>query len=111
MPARSEHLQQAGENRAHAEMLLREHRSDRTSVQWAVTAVFYCAVHCVEAYLADQRQHSMDHRHRDSLLDDPAIGFPVDARDAYQQLKQWSQSGRYLMGGFTFDPRVRPRPL
>lgn len=103
MAQRAAHLEQARENRRVAELALSTWPDDPTVRQWAVTMAFYCAVHCVEAYLADRGQHSLNHRHRDQLLSELAIGFPADARDAYEQLKQWSEGARYLPRSFTFD--------
>ena len=47
----SDHLARARENRAHAEWLINERPTDPTAVQWAVTAVFYSALHGLTAYL------------------------------------------------------------
>jgi hypothetical protein len=95
MASRARHLEQARQNRRIAQQLLDTWSTDPYAAQWAVTAAFYCALHCVEAYLADQGVHSLNHDHRNQNLFDPSLGIPIDVRDAYEQLKQWSQHARY----------------
>ena len=98
-----DHLDQARRNLAHAEYLLDQHATDPTCVQWAVTAAFYCAVHCVQAHLLGHGQDPRSHVRRGALIADPAYGIPPDVQDAYEFLYQRSQKARYRLG--TFDPR------
>ena len=102
MPAQAQHLEQARANRAFAERLLELGPSDPTFRQWAVTAAFYCAVHCVEAYLARLGRHSQDHEHRRQLICRGGVAaVPPEVFRAYRQLQQWSEQARYLMGQFS----------
>ena len=75
--------------------------TDGAALQWAVTADFYCAVHCLSAHL--QRQGITIRRHvdRDAALADPNNGVPTNVYDAYCKLKRRSEGGRYLCWQFT----------
>jgi hypothetical protein len=99
MPSRSEHLEQARKNLAHAERLLREWGADETAVQWAVTATFYSAVHLIDAYLADFGVHPRNHEHRALLLQTA----PDDLYVAYRSLYDASRQARYDVRRFRPD--------
>lgn len=100
MPGRPDHLRQARANLAHAEGLLRATPADPTAMQWAVTAAFYCAVHCIEAHLARYRLHSRTHQDRVRHMTDPRVGIPPSVYAAYRRLKQRSEGARYLLWQF-----------
>jgi hypothetical protein len=100
MPGRADHLRQARANLAHAEGLLRGSPSDPTAAQWAVTAAFYCAVHCIEAHLAAHHLHSRTHRDRARHMADPRVGIPRAVYTAYRRLKERSEGARYLLWQF-----------
>ncbi len=70
-------------------------------MQWAVTAVFYSAVHCIEAHLARFGVTSRSHTQRDFHIADPRYGIPIDVADAYEHLKRRSNGARYYMWRFT----------
>lgn len=62
---------------------------------WAVTGMFYAAVHYVEAYLATHRPpvHSRNHNVRDSnVQNDPVLG---KVYDDYRELKNECHDARY----------------
>src|SRR5205823_2251134 len=68
-------------------------------IDWAITGLFYAALHYVEAFFATQNRHSADHRARDS-----AIRRDPDLRaiyDDYNELKNFSINARYYMARFT----------
>lgn len=96
----SEHLEQARRNLAHAGFLLRDHASEPTCVQWAVTAAFYCAVHCIQAHLIRHHKDPRTHVSRADLIADPAYGVPRDVQAAYEWLKQRSEAARYRLAEF-----------
>jgi uncharacterized protein (UPF0332 family) len=104
--ARDAHLEQARANREFAEYLLRHRPSDPVAVQWAVTAAFYCALHCLQAHLLARGMDPRTHVARDRLLASPASGVPNDVYVAYEALKQRSEAARYRMRRFTAE-RVR----
>ncbi len=101
MPTRAEHLDQARANRAHAERLLGESPTDPIAVQWAVTAAFYCAVHCLQAYLVGRGVRPRSHLQRDAYLADQRYGIPNHVYNAYKKLKRRSEGARYLLWRFT----------
>jgi hypothetical protein len=69
---------------------------------WVVTALFYAALHYVDAYLAKRwNQHPPKHRTRDST-----IGKEVELRKIYNEyalLKNDSINARYLSYSFGAD--------
>ncbi len=79
-------------------------------MQWAVTAAFYSALHCLQAHLLVHGMHPRTHLTRDRLLSDPAYGVPDDVYAAYEALRQRSEGARYRMQRFTAD-RVRQEIL
>ncbi len=107
---REGHLEQARSNRAFAEYLLSQHAADRVSLQWAVTATFFCAVHCMQAYLLDHGVDPQSHLERNATIADPAYGVPPNVQSAYRALFQFSIKARYRLGQFSPD-WVRTRVL
>lgn len=103
------HLDQARRNLAHAQFLLADHADDPTVVQWAVTATFYCAVHCVQSYLVRRGRKPSSHVERAFVLADHALGVPPDVQDAYRFLKHRSEAARYRL--VAFDPAFVERRL
>lgn len=103
MPRRADHLDQARGNREHARFLLRIRPTDPYALQWAVTAAFHCAVHCIEAHLAAAGQHPIDHADRERRMRDARSGVPVQVYRAYQGSKTRSQGGRYNLWRFTAE--------
>ena len=75
-------------------------------MQWAVTATFDSAVHCIEAHLAGFGVASQNHLQRDNHIAAPRYRIPADVANAYSRLKRRSQGARYLMWQFTAT-RVR----
>lgn len=65
MPLKSEHLTKAQANEKFADSL---DASVYPNADWALTALFYSAVHYVEAYFATKSIHSVDLRARDSAI-------------------------------------------
>lgn len=101
MPAANRHFEQARANRAHAEYLVRHHANDANALQWAVTAAFYSALHCLQGHLAELRIIPRSHVERDYYLADPRYGVPDHVYQAYSRLKQRSVGARYLLRRFT----------
>lgn len=103
-PTPDDHLDQARRNLKLAEDLLREHGADPTYVQWAVTAIFYCAVHCIQAHLMRHGRAPRTHEARGTLIADPRYGVPIDVQTAYELLSQRSRAARYDLA--TFDATI-----
>ncbi len=95
------HREQARLNRTHAEYLSANPNTDPTSLQWAVTAAFYCAVHCMQGYLVDRGLDPQNHYDRRLAIADPANGIPPQVQYAYRGLYQQSVKARYRFGAFT----------
>lgn len=96
MPDLTEHLAQAARNEALSQQLEVQHPD------WAVTALFYAAVHYVEAYFFDrhtppQPQHYPTHHRRNVGV---ASRLP-SVNNEYQALKTRSQDARYDCIHFT----------
>ena len=65
MPSEQEHMDKARHNEAFVQSL---GIPTTTFLDWAVTGIFYAALHYVEAFLATQRVHSPSHRSRDAVF-------------------------------------------
>ena len=66
-------------------------------MQWAVTAAFYCAVHCLQAHLVRQGYDPRTHMKRAEAIADPNTGGPPTVQIAYELLKQRSEKARYRL--------------
>jgi hypothetical protein len=98
-----QHFDQARRNRDVAEHLLAMYEDDPTYVQWAVTASFYCAVHCLQGYLVDRGRDPRSHVKRANDLADPSNQIPIAVQNAYEALKQYSEATRYRLATFPPD--------
>lgn len=90
MANRATHLQIAKENEHALAAIQTESGVGRG---WAATIAFYAAVHYVEAFLATKGRHSVDHRTRDSGLnenDETRAIYPE-----FSELKSLSFTARY----------------
>jgi hypothetical protein len=95
MPSFQEHLKKADGNAAFARSLS---LTKQANIDWALIALFYAALHYVEAYLAKQTIHLRSHETRDKTV----------ARDAqlkktykqYAHLKYFGFNARYEVFGF-----------
>ncbi|MBC8449854.1 MAG: hypothetical protein H8D78_19140 [Chloroflexi bacterium] len=76
---------------------------------WAVTVMFYAALHLVECYLARKDLHPSDHTVRDAYLQRTAGLKPIWTQ--YRRLKDESQSARYEGATFTAAEAQRLRTL
>ena len=109
-PASQDHREQAHRNRALSEELLAHPTADPTHVQWAVTAAFYGALHCLQGYLLDRGRDPQSHVARASAIANPSTQVPIEVQLAYRTLEQLSKKARYRLG--TFAPSfVRRRVL
>jgi len=106
MPDAASHLRQARENLEHAEWILVMRPTDDTALRWAVTAAFYCALHCMTAHLVGRGVSVRKHEDRERELRSRRNGVPFPVFDAYRQLKRRSVVGRYMLQIFT-PPQVR----
>jgi len=73
-----------------------------TRIQWAVTAAFFCALHCIQGYLLTRGRDPQRHAARGREIADPANRVPMDVHRAYVALEQLSKRARYRLG--VFDP-------
>lgn len=97
MPIESEHLQKAEYN----ETFYQSFDLNRTQYyDWVVNGIFYSVLHYIEAYLATQNLHSLDHADRNAKIrSDNNLGRYVYKK--YMELKDDSEGGRYRMQNFT----------
>jgi hypothetical protein len=98
--SRADHLAQARRNRDFAGQLLKDYPNDSTALQWAVTAAFYCAVHCIEAHLAPYGATTRSHEERRRKMLDPRYNIPATVYAAYRQLERYSRGARYSLQQF-----------
>jgi hypothetical protein len=100
-PIPDEHLDQARENRAHAEWLISTNPTDQAALRWAVTAAIYSALHGLTAHLLTQGIRIRNHSARASALRDPNSGVPPSVIYAYRILNDLSVGSRYELWSFT----------
>ena len=95
MPSKEEHIAKAEGNARFASSLP---LNDSASIDWALVATFYAAMHYVEAYLATKGQHVRSHTTRDGY-----VGRDVNLKkiyNQYQDLKYYGYNARYEMTSF-----------
>jgi hypothetical protein len=90
MPSREQHLQKASANKAFAGEIVRD---NPTRAGWAITALFYSALHLVEAYNAKFNFHCASHSQRIDDLDRNPVHRPI--RDIFKDLYSYSRNARY----------------
>jgi hypothetical protein len=90
LPDRNQHLTRAKENEEFARTL---DLSQTLQVDWAVTMLFYSALHYVDAFLAGKHKHPRDHEARDSEVENN--GSLTDIYRDYRTLKDKSEAARY----------------
>lgn len=92
MPRTEQHLQKAQHNEDFVASLGAD---PGRFTDWAITGLFYSALHYVEACFALKQRHSADHRARDSDIwrDAQLRGLYT----SYSELKNYSVTARYQM--------------
>lgn len=81
--------------------MLATYPHDPVALQWAVTAAFYAALHCLTGYLAQRGIQVANHQQREAAIAHPRNGVPLHVYDAYVRLKRRSTGARYLLQTFT----------
>lgn len=96
MPARDNHLHQA----QHNEAFVASFNLDSTAyLDWAVTGIFYAALHYVESFLADRNIHPETHLSRDRVFQQQQNLKPI--YNQYRVLKTRSENARYDLQQFS----------
>ena len=97
-----QHFDQARQNRIFAEYLLATYPNDPVYMQWAVTAAFYSALHCMTGYLVQHGIQVFNHQARDAALANLSStgAIPFAVYDAYVRLKSRSTGARYELRTF-----------
>lgn len=88
MPAKDDHVDQAKHNFDFFQSLDKETYSD-----WAVTVLFYTALHYIDAFLATQSIHPGSHDIRDKYVNRVSQLKPL--YPSYSFLKNHSRNARY----------------
>ena len=88
MATRDEHLAQAAHNELVAEALVAASHYD-----WAVTALFYAALHLIQAWLSQSQNPPGNHAARERVMSNSAELRGV--LDSYNALRARSESARY----------------
>ena len=95
MPDFQQHLLRAKQN----EVLARElPKVDGFYVDWAITVLFYSALHYIDAYLAGKNKHPRNHQVRDEEVE--ANGAISDIFEDYRRLKDMSRSAPYQIADY-----------
>jgi hypothetical protein len=95
MPRQKDHLEKARHNESFVASF---DISSTPFLDWAITGMFYSALHYLEAYFAKQGYHSPDHRTRDSTIQ--RDGNIRHLFVAYSELKNFSINARYSLKQF-----------
>lgn len=101
MPSKNDHKAKAEHDKEFVDSL---DLSTTPYLDWAITGLFYAALHYVEAYFATMKRHSPDHRTRDSAIQRDSRIKTI--YDDYNELKNYSINARYYMVRFA-EPEVR----
>jgi len=95
VPQFHEHLTRAEQNE---KLALSLDTSSGISVDWAITMLFYAALHRVDAYLARKNMHPTSHKHRDDEIE--RNGSICDIYEDYRWLEDKSKGARYDIANF-----------
>jgi hypothetical protein len=95
MPTQSEHLAKAQNNKKFASSLSPD---TPTSIGWALTALFYSALHYVDAYNAKFNTRFTKHELRNKDIGRNPILMPI--HDDYMDLCTFSYNARYEFVNF-----------
>lgn len=96
MPSFHAHLAKA----RHNEDFFLSFGLDKTPyLDWVVSGVFYVALHCIDAYLAQKNKHPNIHKDRNNNIKYDQYLHKIFP--AYRQLKDDSEGARYKMQTFT----------
>jgi hypothetical protein len=98
MPSQREHAFQVLHNR---EFLATFDLDNGPFLDWAVTVIFYTAVHLVEQFLAQRGQDLLSHQTRERFISQNVDLKPIWS--AYRELKYQSERARYLVARFQPD--------
>jgi uncharacterized protein (UPF0332 family) len=96
MPSKIDHVIKAESNATFAKSLS---LAQQAEIDWALTALFYAALHYVEAYLATQNTHLRSHENRNKM-----VGTESNLRKTfkeYSHLKYFGYNARYEICAFT----------
>lgn len=96
VPHQREHLARAQDNEDLARTF---NLDDGLEVDWAITLLFYAAIHYVQAFFAARGIVHLDHDARDQAIEQHPILSDI-SRD-YQYLKNKSRSARYDIPNYT----------
>lgn len=96
MATAQEHFSWAQENEYLADTFRLD---DNLETNWAITILFYAAVHYVDSYLSARNRREPDHdgREKQIALDD----FFQPIRKDYKHLKNMSRAARYELAPYT----------
>ena len=101
MPQREQHLTRATENEA---LALGLNRKSGVCIDWAITMLFYSALHWIDAYLAGKNFHPATHQIRDDEVENN--GSLSAVFNDYRRLKDLSRAARYEIPGFGEDKLI-----
>ena len=108
MPDKLQHLERARGNESLVRSLDLE---DGIQVDWAITMLFYSALHYIDSFLAGKNLHARGHDARDSEVSVNGTLSPI--YNDYRRLKDASRAARYDCVDYTqshfsqFDARFR----
>ena len=96
MPTKVQHLKKATENESLSSLL---NLAVPAASDWAITMLFYAAVHYVEAFFSKSGQHLKRHKLRANAIQGNAKLRPIYLD--YRELQTYSETARYQAVFFT----------
>lgn len=90
MPSRDEHIKQAKHNE---EFIGIFDSKSSPYLDWALTGIFYSAIHYIEAVLATRGKHPLSHAHRNTWIEQYIKN--IDIYDDHRDLMEDSRAARY----------------
>ena len=97
MPQPTEHIAQAEKNERLYDSLLGTEFND-----WAITGLFYAALHYVDAYIVSRTAASPPNHNSRNYLVDSTLSL-TEIRPAYAELYRWSRDVRYEIPSVSID--------
>ena len=92
MASKDDHFRKGRNNRTFAESLALR---DQTEVGWALTALFYSALHFIEAYSARYGKNFYSHQERNEEVQTNPVHTAI--ADEYMDLNSFGWNARYTM--------------
>lgn len=97
VPQRPQHLERARQNEKLAERFAKA--SNPTCIDWAITLLFYSALHLIDGFLAGKNFHPLNHYERGEEIENN--GSLSEIHKDYETLQKMSENARYEIADYS----------